>query len=94
MQQRTCAEVRCEQYCTSTRRERFLEEMNGVVPWADVVALIEPIYLKAKSPGCPPGRRRTHAASAAWSATVVQSVGSGRGGGAVQVARQAAVRRH
>ncbi len=30
-----------------TRRERFLAEMDQVVPWAGLVALIEPYYPKA-----------------------------------------------
>ena len=31
----------------STRRERFLAEMNAVIPWSRLVALIEPHYPKA-----------------------------------------------
>jgi IS5 family transposase len=30
-----------------TRRERFLAEMDAVIPWARVLALIEPHYPKA-----------------------------------------------
>jgi IS5 family transposase len=30
-----------------TRRERFLAEMDQVVPWSGLVALIEPHYPKA-----------------------------------------------
>lgn len=30
-----------------TRREAFLVEMDKVVPWADLLALIEPHYPKA-----------------------------------------------
>jgi len=30
-----------------TKRERFLGEMNEVIPWAQIVALIEPHYAKA-----------------------------------------------
>ena len=36
-----------------TRRERFLAEMNAVIPWARLVALIEPRYPKAGG-GRPP----------------------------------------
>ena len=32
----------------------FLEEMNRVVPWADLTAAIEPFYPKAEGPGRPP----------------------------------------
>jgi IS5 family transposase len=28
--------------------------MNRVVPWSDLVAVIEPVYLNADGPGCPP----------------------------------------
>jgi hypothetical protein len=62
------AEVTFEQYRKPTRRERFLDEMNRVVPWADLVAAIEPVYSKA-------GRRRAHA-PCPLSATVIQAVGS------------------
>ena len=34
MPQQTFAEVTFEQYRKPTRRERFLDEMNRVVPWA------------------------------------------------------------
>lgn len=36
-----------------TRRERFLGEMNAVIPWARLIALVEPHYPKAGS-GRPP----------------------------------------
>ena len=54
MQQATCAEVSFEQYRKPTRRERFLDEMNRVVPWAELAAAIEPVYPKAEGPGRPP----------------------------------------
>jgi transposase, IS5 family len=54
MQQQTLAEITFEQYHKSTRRERFLDEMNRVVPWTDLVAAIEPVYPKAEGPGRPP----------------------------------------
>jgi transposase, IS5 family len=37
-----------------TRRERFLGEMNTVVPWARLEALIEPHYPKSGKAGRPP----------------------------------------
>jgi IS5 family transposase len=54
MHQQTFAEVTFEQYHKSTRRERFLDEMNRVVPWAELVTVIEPVYPKADGPGRPP----------------------------------------
>ena len=54
MHQQTFAEVTFEQYRKPTRREQFLNEMHRVVPWADLVAVIEPVYPKADGPGRPP----------------------------------------
>ncbi len=54
MPQQTFADVSFEQYRKPTRRERFLDEMSRVVPWADLVATIEPVYPKAEGPGRPP----------------------------------------
>jgi IS5 family transposase len=54
MEQQTFAEVSFEQYRKSTRRERFLDEMNRVVPWAELVTAIEPVYPKAGGLGRPP----------------------------------------
>lgn len=36
-----------ERYAKKTRRAEFLEEMELVVPWAELVALVEPHYPKA-----------------------------------------------
>ena len=36
-----------------TRQERFLAEMDAVVPWARLVALIAPYYPKQNAPGRP-----------------------------------------
>ncbi len=54
MQQQTFADASCERYRKPTRRERFLDEMNRVVPWAELAAAIEPGYPKAEGPGRPP----------------------------------------
>ena len=54
MQQQTFAEVSFEQYRKPTRRERFLDEMNRVVPWAELAAAIEPFYPKVEGAGRPP----------------------------------------
>lgn len=40
-----------ERFRKPTRRERFLAEMNQVVPWGVLAALIEPHYPKASSAG-------------------------------------------
>lgn len=48
------AEGTFEQYRQPTRRERGLDEMNRVVPWVGLVAMIEPVYSKAEGPGRSP----------------------------------------
>jgi transposase, IS5 family len=47
MQQTTFASVAWERKGKVTRRERFLAEMDAVIPWARLLALIEPHYPKA-----------------------------------------------
>ena len=54
MKQRTlAAQSGFERYTKKTRRALFLEEMEQVVPWAELSALIEPVYPKAGQ-GRPP----------------------------------------
>jgi transposase, IS5 family len=36
-----------ERYTKKTPRAMFLEEMEQVVPWAELCSLIEPVYAKA-----------------------------------------------
>ena len=90
MHQQTFAEIPFEQYRKSTRRERFLDEMNRVVPWAELVAVIKPVYPKADGPGV--RRSESNACAPPLSATVVQPVRSGGGGGLVRLTGHAAVR--
>ena len=51
MKQQTLATNDFEQFRKPTRRDKFLAEMNTVVPWVDLVAVIEPYYPKASSVG-------------------------------------------
>ncbi|PWK87740.1 hypothetical protein C7456_106233 [Fulvimonas soli] len=44
MKQRTFASLSYETKKKPTRREKFLGEMDRVVPWADLQALIAPHY--------------------------------------------------
>ena len=54
MKQRTLAALSgFERYTKKTRRAEFLEEMEQVVPWVELCALIEPVYPKAGQ-GRPP----------------------------------------
>jgi IS5 family transposase len=49
MKQQTLAGL--EKYSKTTRRARFLAEMDKVVPWAELCALIEPHYPKGSPEG-------------------------------------------
>jgi IS5 family transposase len=49
--QLTLASNDFDRFRKPTRRERFLAEMNTVVPWAELTALLEPYYPKASSAG-------------------------------------------
>ena len=46
-EQRTFAGIAWSQKGNVTRRERFLAEMDAVIPWAELLAVIEPYYPKA-----------------------------------------------
>ena len=49
----TLAAVGFERYAKTTRRAAFLSEMEGVVPWSALCAVIEPFYPKPGN-GRPP----------------------------------------
>ena len=51
MQQQAFAEFPLNNIASPPPRERFLTEMNRVIPWADFVAAIEPVYPEAVGPG-------------------------------------------
>jgi transposase, IS5 family len=61
MKQLTLAAVGFERYAKTTRRAAFLAEMEEVVPWSALCALIEPFYPKPGN-GRPAGRGRADAA--------------------------------
>jgi transposase, IS5 family len=48
LQQTLAAQTGFEKYGRKTRRERFLEEMEQIVPWAELHALVEPYYPKGE----------------------------------------------
>ncbi|MCC4118782.1 IS5 family transposase [Aromatoleum toluclasticum] len=54
MKQTTFASLAFERKKKQTRRERFLAEMDAVVPWAALLAVIEPHYPKAGRRGRQP----------------------------------------
>ena len=53
MKQLTLATVGFERYAKTTRRTAFLDEMDRVVPWSALCAVIEPFYPKPGN-GRPP----------------------------------------
>jgi len=54
MRQQTLAtQTGFEKYGRKSKRERFLEEMEQVVPWAELEALVEAHYPKGEN-GRPP----------------------------------------
>jgi len=56
--QQTFASVAWTQKGKVTRRERFLAEMDAVIPWAALLRLIEPYYPKAGNGRQPLGLER------------------------------------
>lgn len=54
MRQQTFAEGSFERYRKPTRRERFLAEMDQVIPWRELCNVIEPFYPKPEGAGRPP----------------------------------------
>lgn len=54
MKQTTFASLAFERKKKQTRRERFLAEMEAVVPWAALLAVIEPHYPTSGRRGRPP----------------------------------------
>ena len=53
MYQPTFASVEFEQKKRKTRRERFLERLDALVPWEELEARIEPRYPKRAGAGGP-----------------------------------------
>ncbi|MGH8552955.1 MAG: IS5 family transposase [Methylococcales bacterium] len=58
MKQLTLAAGGFEKYGKTTRRAAFLAEMERVVPWAELCALIEPVYPKPGNGRPPVGLKR------------------------------------
>src|SRR5580658_10114387 len=56
-QQRLASQAAFEKYGRKRRRELFVDEMERVVPWAELAALVEPHYAKAGNGRRPVGLR-------------------------------------
>ena len=49
MRQMTLAQqAEFQRYSKKTRQEQFLEEMDAVMPWAELLALVAPYYSKGE----------------------------------------------
>jgi hypothetical protein len=54
MKQKTFASIAFEHKKKQTRRERFLSEMDALIPWAALLSVIDPYYPKAGRHGRQP----------------------------------------
>jgi IS5 family transposase len=48
MEQKSFASVDFSKYAKTTKRQVFLEQMDSILPWKDMLALIEPFYPKSE----------------------------------------------
>jgi IS5 family transposase len=54
MKQKTLAGEGFEKFRKPTRRERFLQDMDRIIPWGELTQIIEPFYPKGQGAGRPP----------------------------------------
>ena len=54
MRQQSFASGSFEKYRKTTRKEKFLNDMERIIPWKELTALIEPFYPKPDRAGRPP----------------------------------------
>ena len=54
MRQQSLAATEFEKFRKTTRKEKFLGEMDQVIPWTELCAVIEPFYPKPEGAGCRP----------------------------------------
>lgn len=57
MKQQTFSDIEYGSRKRKTRRERFLDIMEDMIPWAEWIALIQPLYFKGNR-GRPKGIER------------------------------------
>jgi hypothetical protein len=63
MSQRSFASAEYAMKKKRTRRERFLAEMERIVPWSRLIAVIEPLAVPQERPRWPPAHRRAEDAA-------------------------------
>jgi len=51
MRQKSLADEGFEKFRKTTRREKFLQDMDQIIPWSELAAAIEPFYPKPKGAG-------------------------------------------
>jgi IS5 family transposase len=51
MRQQSLANGGFEKYRKKTRKEQFLDEMDQIIPWQELAAVIEPFYPKPQGAG-------------------------------------------
>lgn len=78
MRQTTLATSGFDRYSQPTRRALFLAEMNCVVPWKQLCALIEPVYPKPGEGHSPVGLERKRRCMTRWMRRFA-GIGLGRG---------------
>lgn len=54
MRQKSLADEGFERFRKPTRREKFLEDMDRIIPWNELSEVIEPFYPKGEGAGRPP----------------------------------------
>ena len=73
MRQMTLAhQAEFQRYTKKTRREQFLAEMDAVMPWTELLALVGPYYSKGEIG--PQAGRAGHHASGLLSTAVVRAL--------------------
>jgi IS5 family transposase len=79
IQQTLSSQTSFEKHGRKSKRELFLDHMEQVVPWSELLALVEPHYPKAGNGRQPVGVAIMLRTYPPWRTTVVQPVGSWHG---------------
>jgi IS5 family transposase len=78
-QQTPASQASFAKYGRKSKRELFLDQMNQVVPWSELLALVEPFYPKAGNGRQPVGLAIMLRTYPPRRTAVVQPVGPGHG---------------
>jgi transposase, IS5 family len=78
MPQPTLATAGFERYTKTTRRSAFLSEMDQVVPWRELCALVDPVYPKPGNWAAPIGSSACCASISCSSGSICPIPGSKR----------------